>query len=217
MEEVCGEGGALGYTGCRYYSCVLPWMNNVSWDEEKLSSRDDVCLNLVRFSWFGSGGSVFKNVVFENIKIYNTEQSVLTVWGRFKGGRVWDYVTAHDMEEAVSEEVEPQLLLWSEGPGERTALHLLVDRCKVITGLNSCPVFGHDCWRCRGQNESEGRDVCPSTFTHMCTCINNHKHKETLCGIIIIQPSLKSNERSVKKTGANRMTQVRSVLLSWMC
>lgn len=72
-EEVCEEGGALGYTGCRSYSGLLPWLKNVSWDEEESSGRDDVRLNLVRFSRFWSGGSVFKNVVFENIKIYNAE------------------------------------------------------------------------------------------------------------------------------------------------
>lgn len=43
------------------------------------------------------------------------------------------------VEGAAWEEVEPQLLLWSELLAEQ---HLLVDRCRAVTALNSCPPFG---------------------------------------------------------------------------
>lgn len=42
-------------------------------------------------------------------------------------------------EGAAWEEAEPQLLLWSELLAEQ---HLLVDRCRAVTELNSCPPFG---------------------------------------------------------------------------
>lgn len=43
------------------------------------------------------------------------------------------------VEGAAWEEVAPQLLLWSELLAEQ---HLLVDRCRAVTALNSCPPFG---------------------------------------------------------------------------
>lgn len=43
------------------------------------------------------------------------------------------------MEGSAWEEAGPQLLLWS---GLQAEQHLLVDRCRAMTALNSCPPFG---------------------------------------------------------------------------
>lgn len=65
----------------------------------------------------------------------NTNKNDLGAWG--------GPVAVATVQRAACEEVEPQLLLWSELLAEQ---HLLVDRCRVVTVIEQLPLLAQNCW-----------------------------------------------------------------------